>query len=346
MQKLIMEKNKKPGVLYAFTDDGWELPIINITHPAFALENKSKEEIENQLKKMVEEQARHNRLPGFLKMPMLWLLSRNSVLMKGLVEAQGSFLSGMNTYLMKLGPDHFGQGYAGKMDRKFAASISISMYLIQLRLRDAAETLAQGLVPLLRSKPSQPILLINLAGGPCFDSLNALILVQKQDPALLSGRKVMLYVYDRELSGPSFGKQALDALSSARGPLAGLDADMVYRYYDWAHPELLMTSLDSKMMKNAVVAFSSEGGLGDYGSDQEIKENLRVISVMTPGDVFFMLTFCRADGPGAAFNQFNPARIMPRSLEDIKDLIKRAGWEIGSLTERPLSYVVGIKKPS
>ena len=32
----IPEQNKKPGVCYAVTDDGLELPVIDITHPAFA----------------------------------------------------------------------------------------------------------------------------------------------------------------------------------------------------------------------------------------------------------------------------------------------------------------------
>ena len=31
------ERDKKPGVCYAVTDDGLELPIVDVTHPAFDL---------------------------------------------------------------------------------------------------------------------------------------------------------------------------------------------------------------------------------------------------------------------------------------------------------------------
>ena len=41
----IPETKKKPGVCYAPTDDGVELPVIDITHPAFAL-GLSGEELE------------------------------------------------------------------------------------------------------------------------------------------------------------------------------------------------------------------------------------------------------------------------------------------------------------
>jgi hypothetical protein len=34
--KLRSEDNKRPGVFYAFTRDGFELPVVDVTHPAFA----------------------------------------------------------------------------------------------------------------------------------------------------------------------------------------------------------------------------------------------------------------------------------------------------------------------
>jgi hypothetical protein len=33
------EKNKRPGVIYPYNREGVELPVIDITHPAFAVEN-------------------------------------------------------------------------------------------------------------------------------------------------------------------------------------------------------------------------------------------------------------------------------------------------------------------
>jgi len=37
MNDLIPERNKRTGVCYALTDDGLELPVVDITHPAFAV---------------------------------------------------------------------------------------------------------------------------------------------------------------------------------------------------------------------------------------------------------------------------------------------------------------------
>jgi hypothetical protein len=33
----LSERNKRPGVCYALTDDGIELPVIDLTHPAFTV---------------------------------------------------------------------------------------------------------------------------------------------------------------------------------------------------------------------------------------------------------------------------------------------------------------------
>jgi hypothetical protein len=37
MQPKIIERNKRAGVFYVVTDDGLELPVIDLTHPAFEL---------------------------------------------------------------------------------------------------------------------------------------------------------------------------------------------------------------------------------------------------------------------------------------------------------------------
>ncbi len=37
MSAIIPEAHKRFGVSYAVTDDGLELPVIDVTHPAFAI---------------------------------------------------------------------------------------------------------------------------------------------------------------------------------------------------------------------------------------------------------------------------------------------------------------------
>jgi hypothetical protein len=41
--------------------------------------------------------------------------------MRGIAASEGGFLSGMNTYIMKVGPDNLNDGYASKIDRMIAA---------------------------------------------------------------------------------------------------------------------------------------------------------------------------------------------------------------------------------
>jgi hypothetical protein len=50
--------------------------------------------------------------------------ARKSVILQGMVEARKSFLSGMNTYLLKLGAANLGSAYAGKLDRYVAGLLS------------------------------------------------------------------------------------------------------------------------------------------------------------------------------------------------------------------------------
>ncbi|HYQ18734.1 MAG TPA: hypothetical protein VEQ58_23325, partial [Polyangiaceae bacterium] len=51
------ERNKRPGVSYAVTDDGLELPVLDVTHPAFAFE-LSDEKLAAMLRRFLDEQQR------------------------------------------------------------------------------------------------------------------------------------------------------------------------------------------------------------------------------------------------------------------------------------------------
>ena len=56
----IPETKKKPGVCYAPTDDGVELPVIDITHPAFAL-GLSEDDLAKRTEAYIREQERWER---------------------------------------------------------------------------------------------------------------------------------------------------------------------------------------------------------------------------------------------------------------------------------------------
>ena len=117
MIAVVPETHKKPGVCYAIADDGLELPVIDVTHPAFAFEI-SDEQLSAQIDRFVQSlQAAAQLPPGAMA-----AMAQKSRLMRGLVAMGGEgYTSGMVTYLNKLGPDNLGEGYASPMDRQWAA---------------------------------------------------------------------------------------------------------------------------------------------------------------------------------------------------------------------------------
>jgi hypothetical protein len=108
----VVERNKRPGVCYALTENGIELPVIDLTHPAFGdLPDRAAQE--QAVREYLETMARASRTPSVLRDVVVWLMSRRSLLMRAIHDSGGSYLSGLSTYLLKLGPENLGAGYAG-----------------------------------------------------------------------------------------------------------------------------------------------------------------------------------------------------------------------------------------
>ncbi len=59
----VPETHKKLGVCYALTDDGLELPVIDVTHPAFAFE-MSDEQLSAQIDRFVQSLQASAQLPA------------------------------------------------------------------------------------------------------------------------------------------------------------------------------------------------------------------------------------------------------------------------------------------
>jgi hypothetical protein len=137
------ELSSKAGVCYAVTDDGLELPVIDVTHPAFELQ-LNEGDSEALLQQFLRDLRGPEKTPAFLRPLLFGLMRKRSVLMRGLMGASGTFMSGMNTYIMKLGPDNLNRSYFGDIDRRIAASAAGSY--MRLRLQDIAHLLADALI--------------------------------------------------------------------------------------------------------------------------------------------------------------------------------------------------------
>lgn len=325
MPALIPQKERKEGVCYAKTSQGVELPVVDVTHPSFTLD-ASPVALAALRSRAELEAAKWNRQPRWLRQLMYRLLARRSVLLHGMRSSHGTFLSGMNTYLFKLGPENLASSFASRIDRKIAAKAAATE--VRYRLQAMAAILDEMLDAELRGAPgNRPVHLINIAGGPAMDDLNALILASRRVPELVKGRPVRIDVLDPHEEGPAFGRNALEALRAPNAPLAGLDVVFDHHVYDWNHPEKLQDCF-ARIGDEAHALGSSEGGLFHYGDDSTIRLNLEALRAYS-GPSFRFAGSLGIDTPeNRAAIGFTGTAVRYFTMEAFEALARRSGWKI------------------
>jgi hypothetical protein len=180
------------------------------------------------------------------------------------------------------------------------------------------------LAPELTNAGSVPLHLVNIAGGPAIDSMNALILLRRRGADL--NRPIVIDVLDQDDAGPFFGANALAALMADGAPLAGLDVAFRHRHYDWNETASLAALLRDLNASGAVVAASSEGGLFEYGSDDAIVANLSALRAANVKVVAGSVTSAdQAHRRNVAVSRF---KLHPRGLDGFRPLAERGGWRI------------------
>jgi hypothetical protein len=323
------------GILYAMTDDGLELPVIDVTNPVFAVTAT-----DAQLAAMSDQFVRESESRQQIPAPLRDALQR-SMLGRGLMAASGTFLTGMSTYLLKVGPDNLGTD-ADPVDRRIAASFPA--FVTRLRLQDMARLLADSLSLTFATSRERPLCLINIAGGSAADSWNALIHLHAEHPDVLPGRQIVIAVLDVDDHGPAFGARALDALRSAGAPLSGLEIGFRHIKYDWSEADRLRHVLDDLDAMDTACAISSEGGLFEYGSDQEIITNLRTLHAGTSSATIVVGSVTRDGEPVRSTQMSNRVSTRPRTIEAFRGLAEQGGWIVQDVLERPFSYSVRLAK--
>lgn len=336
----VPERVKKSGVHYAVTDDGLELPVVDLTHPAFQFDVPA-EALEAHMAAYLAETRAREKIPKPIAKLLLRVVLRKSTLARGLREAEEGTLGGLHTYLFKVGPELLGAGYTAPIDRKIAAALpSVSM---RLRLLDMARFLAEGLAPRLAGRAA-PLHLVTIGGGPSPDCWNALLLLQRDQSERLRGRRVVIHALDLDRAGPSFGARALQALRDPGGPLHGLDATFERTPYDWREPGALREIFAALSVEQPIVALSSEGALFEYADDAVVRANLDVLREVTPPDAF-MVGSVTDDGEVARLLQASsPVKLQPRSREAFASLAAGAGWRIERELRRPVCRDVLLVK--
>lgn len=258
---------------------------------------------------------------------------RGSSIARGLWRAEGTYLDGMTTYLFKLGPKNLGS-YAVAADRKIAASLPA--LAVRLRLADMARLLADALAPQLEMNPRAPVHLLNIAGGPGTDSINAILLLSRERPSAVLERRFVIRVLDADARGPAFGARAVASLTAPGAPLERVSVELVHEPYDWSSPAGLEPALSVATAEGAIVVGSSEGGLFEYGSDEAIVANLAALRRAGPS--FRMVgSVTRNDTTIQTLKLTSTAATRPRGLAVFSELAAQANFRLLEAIARPLS---------
>ncbi len=334
------EPNRQAGVCYALTDAGVELPVIDVTHPAFAVRVEPGE-LDAAIDHWVRGMRRGLQTPA----EALRAAAQQSILMRATLDAAGTFMSGLNTYLYKLGAANLGE-YASDMDRAIAGNVMALS--LRLRLSNMARLIAAGLAVGVSQRPG-PVHVLNIAGGTASDSLNALILLAREHARDVAGRRVCIHLLDPDQQSARFAARALSALRSPAGPLQAVSATIERLDYDWSDVAPLRQMLGSLEAAGVVMAGSSEGGLFEYGSDDQILQNLEALHDNTP-DHFVMVGSVMHDrtsiDPRLTFMEAIPGRPAFRFIgrAGLAAIAARAGWSVACCIDCPFHQVVSLTK--
>ena len=303
-------------MLFAATPNGTRLPVIDVSLPDFAVPTDRVEIDALEAQALAEERGR-GPLQRFALRLILKAIARQSKLVAALQAADTGFLSGIATYVMKLGPANLMAPYNTEIDKRIAATPIVQA--MRIRLAQVAGLLAQGLAPLLAGN-THPLVILEIAGGPSADALNALIDLNRQ--GLLAGRTAQIVDYDLDREGPGFAANMLAALQT--GPLAGRDISLTLVPGNWSDTVALAKVL-AGIPSEAIVAATSEGGLFEYGSDSDI---VGVLNTLRSRIDVITGSVTRNAEINRLMRLHSRLKTIPRGLSRFAGLIAPAGYRV------------------
>jgi hypothetical protein len=122
--------------------------------------------------------------------------------------------------------------------------------------------------------------------------------------------------------------------------LHGLHIDFLAITYDWSDPPRLALILQGLGAEGAICAVSSEGGLFEYESDEEIIANFTALRENTLPDAFIVGSVTRDCEAVRANGRIVASH--PRTIDAFHLLAGRGGWKLNQIVERPFSYNVSL----
>ena len=339
------EKRKIPGISYAFTESGIELPILDITHPLFkaSIDKPNLEKLRKSIEETGDKMVIHlKEMPSFLKN----FLSQHSYIIAGFlsINKENNFLSGISTLMMKLGPGLIGNGISKIFERR--ASRSISSVTLRVRIQDICTLEAEALIPRLIQWPEKNLCFINIGGGTASDSINTLILILKKDSSLLRNRKIEINVLDMDTFGPAFGNNCIESLKTPGQYFDLLNISFRYKSYNWNNPADMESLLAER--KEWITLCSSEGGLFEYGTDEEIINNLNLLYDQTGEEMKIAGTLIKDSSSvdRGMLTILEKTNINTRLLgmQGLQEILNKTRWVIDTAIKDNPRYVVFMLK--
>ena len=107
------------AVVFATTADGLRLPVIDVTHPAFAIPDDPAS-LAARRDAFLAWDRRNRRIPMIVTRLLMRLAARRSRLLRKVMAPDNEYLDSVTTYMFKLGADNLPPGFDGPMDRKIA----------------------------------------------------------------------------------------------------------------------------------------------------------------------------------------------------------------------------------
>ena len=342
--KRIPEVNKVPGLNYVFTDTGLELPVLDIIHPLFKA--SIDENILDDLRTKSPQAAAMMRvMPEAQKK----IIADHSYILgthfyKNTEEA--TYLSGMGTYMLKLGPQLLGGGEERKIDRM--ATMGVSGITARMRLRDLCQYQMEVLSPVLKAHPGKRLCLINIAGGAASDTINTLRLIQRKEPDLLRNRKIEIHLLEIDTVSSHFAEKSLATLQKTGEDFEMLDLAFSFHHSSWGDKQTWNKILKDRTRD--IVFCSSEGGLFEYGRNEDIHTVLKILtghpslSMVITGSC--LLGRETIDPTIVAMAETSGGALRFLGKEGLKGILKPTSWSVAWFrkTTNPVYLLFSLQK--
>jgi hypothetical protein len=243
---------------------------------------------------------------------------------KRLANTGNDSLSGLTTLFLKLGPELL-SGCNVPYFTKWLSKQFIS-YALRIRLLKLCEMQIKYIQDIVLENPEKNICVINVGGGPSVDSVNVVKMLVDNNPNIFIDRSLEIAIFDRDLLGPEYAKKSFIELVGCDNKKVTLKTV----YYDWSKIDVLKEYLNANHDK--IIIYVSEGGIFEYGTKEEIIENLNELATIKTKNIVVFGSVVKAEDEinkgYLASSKISGIQLKFWGVKGLAKLIENTSWEI------------------